>query len=295
VSPLREDETLAALEAAPARTFVQRVRVLDRLEQLAWLRSPSPDGTFGNPVGPRITALEAKLTAANERFLDRLRRRIAAGRVTSRGLLRALRRREDFAEGKTGYDALDLLVAGLFEGDAQPEIQDVPEQEMVFYQPTPVRSVLALIDRAGIGPGDTFVDVGAGLGHVVLLVRLLTGARVRGLELEEGYCTHARRVAARLSIQDAVFDAGDAREAPLEGGTVYFLYTPFRGALLAQVLERLQTLARDRDLRICTLGPCTQEVARAGWLRPGPEGVLGEHQVTVFLAGPLDSVRPPVA
>ena len=165
---------------------------------------------------------------------------------------------------------------------APDEPQAVREPEMVGYQPTPARSVLALLERADIRPEDVAYDVGSGLGQVVILVALLSGARARGIEFEPVYCEYARECARRLNVRGVDFLQADAREASLAGGTVYFLYTPFRRALLQQVLERLHAEARERPIRICTLGPCTAEVAGTRWLRPVEGQALSEHEVAVF-------------
>ena len=155
---------------------------------------------------------------------------------------------------------------------------------MVFYQPTPARAILDLIERAGIGPEDVFCDLGSGLGRVVLLVALLTGARSRGVEFEPAYSEHAQRCASALNLRGVELVCADAREASLADGTVYFLYTPFRGALLQQVLARLHTEARNRPIRVCTFGPCTAEVARSSWLRLAEDRPLSEDEIAVFFS-----------
>src|SRR5262249_16153455 len=125
----------------------------------------------------------------------------------------------------------------------------------------------------------------SGLGHVVILVALWSGARARGVELEPVYCDYARRCARRLNVSGVEFIQADARGASLAGGTVFFMYTPFRGAMLQQVLGRLKTEARERPIRVCTYGPCTTEVAAAPWLKPsGGADSLSEHEVAVFSA-----------
>jgi hypothetical protein len=62
------------------------------------------------------------------------------------------------------------------------------------------------------------------------------------------------------------FARADARYADYSEGTVFFLYTPFKGRLLAQVLERLRVEAQHRRITLFTYGPCTPQVARQPWL-----------------------------
>jgi SAM-dependent methyltransferase len=147
---------------------------------------------------------------------------------------------------------------------------------MVAYQPAPLRQILALIDSAQVGPSDHLYDLGSGLGQAAILAALLSGARATGVEIEPAYVESAQRSAARLGLSSVDFIQGDAREASLTGGTVYFLYTPFRGPLLRQVSERLKVEAAQRPIRVCSLGPCTAELQSAGWKgsrRRGPDEV----------------------
>jgi SAM-dependent methyltransferase len=209
-------------------------------------------------------------------YFERLRGRIRAGRYTPAGFKRGLESRADGLG--PAYDALDTLFAGLL----KPSVEDISvalAPEMVAYQPTPVRQVLALIDAAKIGPGDLFYDLGSGLGQVAILVALLTGARSKGIEIEPAYELSAQRSARSLGLTGIEFTRGDARQASLEGGSVYFLYSPFRGALLRQVSERLKRQAAQRPIRLCSLGPCTAELRAAGW-RGSREA--GADEIEVF-------------
>jgi hypothetical protein len=62
------------------------------------------------------------------------------------------------------------------------------------------------------------------------------------------------------------FVQGDARAADLSDGTVFYLYTPFTGTILRDVLNLLRDEAVRREIRICTFGLCTPAVAEEQWL-----------------------------
>jgi SAM-dependent methyltransferase len=100
---------------------------------------------------------------------------------------------------------------------------------------------------------DVVVDLGAGLGKVVLLARLLTGATAHGIELQPALVHRARQAAARHAL-DVRFSKGDARNAPLDDGTVFFMYLPFTGPVLSEVVGRLRTVATRRAIVVCSLG-----------------------------------------
>jgi hypothetical protein len=62
------------------------------------------------------------------------------------------------------------------------------------------------------------------------------------------------------------FISCDARQADYSEGTFFFMFTPFRGAILQEVLELLRREALRRRIKIITYGPCTAEVAGQSWL-----------------------------
>jgi hypothetical protein len=72
-----------------------------------------------------------------------------------------------------------------------------------------------------------------------------------------------------LRLSNAKFLSSDVRDADLSSGTVFYLYTPFRGSILREVLDRLRAEADTREIRVCTFGPCTPIVAEEIWLSPG--------------------------
>jgi trans-aconitate methyltransferase len=151
---------------------------------------------------------------------------------------------------------------------------------MVFYQPTPARHILRFIQLSALSASDALVDLGSGLGHVSILASILTGAQCIGIEAEQAYVETARECARSLQLKRVTFVRQNAIEADLAAGTVFYLYTPFTGETLKTMLGRLQKESGERPITICTLGPCTSNVAREPWLstssQPDPD------QITCF-------------
>jgi hypothetical protein len=258
--------------------FADRVDMIDRLDEL--LMPGSPDGE-DNLEHLRVQArdmLEA-LEDANARVCKGVRDAVMGG--TGGACLRAW---FDTLGGPgvqaNGYDHADALVAGMFDFAAVDASGAAPGQDMVFYQPTPVRHVVAMVDRLGLGPDDVLVDLGSGLGHVPMLANILAGARAIGIELQAPLLERARETARALGLHGVSFLHGDARAADFSMGTVFYLYTPFKGAVMDDVLARLADEARRRPLRIATFGPCTLRVGAESWL--ASRDVPGESAVCVF-------------
>jgi hypothetical protein len=137
--------------------------------------------------------------------------------------------------------------------------------ELVGYIPSGIASIVRATFDAPVTRRDVFVDLGAGLGKAAMVVHLLTGARVRGVEVQPNLVARARARADDLGLTGVSFVEADAREADLDDGTVFFLYLPFTGAVLRTVLERLHGIARRRDIVVCTLG---LDLPKSPWLTP---------------------------
>jgi hypothetical protein len=219
----------------------------------------------------RAKALRIRLEAANSELYQSVRSDIVRG-GQPRALLQWL---EDSATDNEpgsplpglGFDYRDELVSGVFQlpEPSAPNLQ--PSLEMVPYQPTPVRHVLHLIAAAAVAEDDVFVDLGSGLGHVPLLVSMLTGAQSLGVEVQAAYVASARKCAQSLRLSRLQFIAQDARDADLSRGTTFYLYSPFKGSILADVLSALRRESMHRPIKICSLGPCTHRLSHETWLK----------------------------
>jgi hypothetical protein len=229
-----------------------------------------------------LLSLRDALETANARVYDAMRAAIRRGdgRATLNAWLGMAGAEQPTVDARDGYDHLDEIVAGILQLD-EPDTPTVePTAEMVFYQPTPARHILDFIQRTALGADDVLIDLGAGLGHVAILTAICTEARAVGVELEPAYVACARRAAKRLNVSSVTFIEADARRAPLEEGTVFFLYTPFSGGMLRDMLDALRNEAERRPIRVGSFGPCTRTIAAEDWLEAVDPPEAG--RVTIF-------------
>jgi len=244
--------------------------ILDRIEGL--LQAPNPP-TELLPLQGRAEDVKRRLEAIDAALFQRLRADIRAGRCRGASLLALITTyvgrgtNGEQAQQKIGYDTLDVFTNGLFPDLALPSETQTREPEMVFYQKTPARIIFELVEKAQLTSEDVLYDLGSGLGHVAILVNLLSGATAKGVEVEPTYCAYANACAAELNLSRVTFIQADARTADYSDGTVFFLYTPFEGRMLQEVLERLRVEARSRSIRLFTYGPCTLHLAQQDWLQ----------------------------
>jgi hypothetical protein len=253
------------------------------------------DGLLAYPSQPRklrslrlaAERLQQRLQAVDEGLFQDLRSRICGG---CRGeplrqmieQLVGVPAADDPGQAVVGYDRLDRLVTGILDRDHLPEARLEPEPEMVLHQRTPARIIFALVRRANLGPQDCFYDLGSGMGHVTTLVHLLSGATARGVEFEPAFCEYARACAAALELTQVAFINADARRADYAEGTIFFMYTPFEGAMLLEVLEQLRERSRSGPIRLATYGSCTAIVAQQDWLSAPSPAQTGSDRLAIF-------------
>ena len=115
-----------------------------------------------------------------------------------------------------------------------------------YYSPANYHAFTAVLSRLNIQPErDVFLDFGSGLGRAVILAALHPFRRVIGVEIsaelnqvaEENVCRALRRLRCR-SVELITADAATYRIPP--DVTVIFLYNPFCGLVLKNVLRNIR-------------------------------------------------------
>jgi hypothetical protein len=178
------------------------------------------------------------------------------------------------------FDWHDDFVTGVLRFRRPGGTAPLPSPEMTAYQPTPVRHILDLVAACNFSSDDVLIDLGSGLGHVPLLVSILTGIRTLGIEVQLSYIASAQGTARDLNLSRVRFAAEDARMTDLSTGTVFYMFSPFSGSILTDVLWQLRKLSEQRSIRISSLGPCTRILEVQNWLR-ATEGTDTER-IAVF-------------
>ncbi|MDQ6930241.1 MAG: class I SAM-dependent methyltransferase [Candidatus Eremiobacteraeota bacterium] len=99
--------------------------------------------------------------------------------------------------------------------------------------------------------GATFVDIGSGMGRVVMLASHHPFRQVLGIEISPALHEIAREnvrvyTDARQRCRDIRLVRADAAEVALPPGNLaIYLYNPFQGRILARLLERLHDDRRE--------------------------------------------------
>ena len=136
----------------------------------------------------------------------------------------------------------------LFLGELDPDAIGDAMEDATHYEPTPVKEFTALLNAVPVSPaGWTFVDIGAGMGRVVLLASLRSFKQVIGVEVSPALCETARdnivrwrRVYERPACKDVRIVCADAASFRFpHGKVVVYLYNPFGERTLAQIAGSL--------------------------------------------------------
>ena len=220
----------------------------------------------------RAEKVKAALQKIDVKLFQKLRENIGRERHSGKGFKNLISEYFDFNlyysehQEEIGYDNLDIFINQLFYLQSMPELTIELEPEMVYYQKTPARIVFELTEKCDFAEEDVFFDLGSGLGQVAILINFLTGIKTKGIEIEPSFCDYARRCAAEFKLSNVSFINDDARNADYSEGTIFFMFTPFKGKILDDVLEILRQQSEQRKIKIITYGHCTAHVASQSWL-----------------------------
>lgn len=255
-------------ERADAIDFIE-FHLIDRIDGLLQNGEPAEKLEILKQYAGKI---KCDLEKIDTNLFIKLRKKIRTGIYTGSSFKEMTHKylgtqREDINQPAViGYDTLDIFINGLLSDQSIPEPTVDRQPDMVFYQKTPARIILELIELADFREDDVFFDIGSGLGQVAILIKLISWVKTIGIEYEPAYCDYAKACAVQLNLSDIEFINIDARQTDYSQGNIFFMYTPFEGSMLQDMLEILKKESLKRAIRVFTYGPCSSRVAGQGWL-----------------------------
>ncbi len=153
----------------------------------------------------------------------------------------------------------------IFLGDLDPENVGPGIEFATHYEATPMDDAERLLDASPLAPERaTFVDVGSGMGRMVLLASLRPFRQIVGVEISPALHEIAR--ANRRCFRAADVRCNDVRLVRADAASftfprsdlVVYLYNPFRAEVLDPVLDALQAAPR-REVVILYHTPLERE------------------------------------
>jgi predicted RNA methylase len=148
------------------------------------------------------------------------------------------------------FDAEHGIVteALIFLGELDPAAIGDALEDATHYEPTPMAQFDAMLAALPFSPqGCTFVDIGAGMGRIVLLATLHPFRQVVGIEVSPALCETARenlavwrRRHSGVACKDVRIVCKDASHAAIpRGDAVFYLYNPFGENTLRRLIDRI--------------------------------------------------------
>ena len=148
------------------------------------------------------------------------------------------------------FDAENNVVTEslLFLSELDPEAIGEAMMDATHYEPTPIAQAQALLDALPEKiESFTLLDIGAGMGRIVMLASMRPFKQAIGVEVSAALCEVARDNLVRwrrrhggLPCKDLRIVCGGAADAPLpRGDLAVYLFNPFGERTLQTVVRRL--------------------------------------------------------
>lgn len=141
-------------------------------------------------------------------------------------------------------------------------------------QPTSYRVMHKMFKLVPLAADDQFIDIGCGRGRIMCFAARQPIARVAGVEIGKEHAAYAQKnmehLRGRLVTNWSVM-TGSAADFDLTGGTVFYMYNPFGGALFTQVIGKMRQVAAvaKKPIRLMYINPVLRaELDNSGWLAP---------------------------
>ena len=231
--------------------------------------------------------LRDNLKQVNKQLFQRVRTDLQTGNYTPENLRVFFDKFTDYAPGQRNqpdfeYDGLDILLEKVLFPTPPPSESRKRASGMIRFEATPARIILEMIDTVKFIPDDVFIDIGSGLGFVVMLVNLLTGVQSIGVEYDPIFCVYAQKQAREIGLENVSFFNADARNADLNAGNIFYLFTPFVNEVFDSVLERLRYTSIRKPIHICSYGTITYDLVKLPWLHLIDPAMEYDFKLAVF-------------
>lgn len=160
--------------------------------------------------------------------------------------------------------------AMLFLGELDPGAMGPGLEHATHYEATPVADFAALLAAAPIAADEfSFIDIGSGMGRVVLLAARMPFRQVVGVELSGALHAIARDnlkayTGRPLRCRDVRLVHRDAADYHFPAGNiVVFFYNPFFAPMLARIVQNLMACGGGRDVVVLYHTPVHRSVFEA--------------------------------
>lgn len=117
------------------------------------------------------------------------------------------------------------------------------EKELYTYGETPLTTLERMARVAGIGPGDTVLEMGCGRGTCVFWLNTVVGCRAIGVDLVPDFIEKAQALKETFQLEEVEFRLENMLKTSLNGVTVVYFYgTSSSRPFIEAFIERVRSL-----------------------------------------------------
>ncbi|CRX38645.1 SAM-dependent methyltransferase [Estrella lausannensis] len=181
--------------------------------------------------------------------------------------------------GNTKFMKSDLSLMGMYLFNSPYSIskrflEEQGDKNIYAYGETPLDTMEKIVRECGISSADHVFELGSGRGRVCFWLNTVLGAKVTGIDNVPAFIERAEKIRHKLGMEGVHFVLGDFLTAPLNGGTVYYLFgSALEEEFLGKMAKRFEELPK--GTRFVTISfPLTD------YTKPGSFEVMKRFPVT---------------
>ncbi len=257
------------------------------MEAISIVRESRQEEYSGHDISDKVLELQERIEGKNNSLGEKYRRILIEGEL-SRAEIRTMLerfttyRKEHIPASHYTEQNLDLLIDCVFGVDVETTRIPNDRRGMVHLERTPASAVIEFIDKLNLTGAETLFDLGSGLGHVVYVFQLLTDIHCVGIEIEREYYSTAMNVVRRMNLSRVRFVNKDVQETEFGDCDIFFMFSPFFGQVLENVLKQIKKLSHRKPITLCSYGNSTPAIGDQDWLYIEDKEMIHPYRAAVF-------------
>jgi hypothetical protein len=170
--------------------------------------------------------------------------------------------------GNSNFMRADLSLLGLYLFNSPYRIskrflQEKGVEDIYAYGETPINTMETIVKECGITKEDHVFELGSGRGRVCFWLGTVIKAQVTGIDNVPEFVARAGKIQKRLGLSNIRFIEGDILTAPLEEGSVFYLFgTAYSDEFLEKLTQRFEGLKK--GTRFITISFPLEDYSKSG-------------------------------
>jgi SAM-dependent methyltransferase len=151
-----------------------------------------------------------------------------------------------------------------------------------------------------LSESDTFYDLGAGYGRLVLYTAITSPATCKGIEMVGERVQLVQAAIDKLALHNAEFIESKVQDVDYSDGDIFYMYSPFSGQTFDKVFDQLEAIAAEKPITVINRGlnihyakkrGHLQELELVRRLRPNATGIIDVFESSDIANSPFSKVH----